>query len=84
MSEKSTFFKELTPHLYTYELRGQGGKKGQIQDQQTPHTVLQKLTARTTLSESRILMEKLLSFYTTLGLHGAYGNATPRINEKAL
>ena len=25
--EKSTFFKELTPHLRTYELHNQGGKK---------------------------------------------------------
>ena len=27
MSEKSTFFKELTPRSRTYELRSQGGKK---------------------------------------------------------
>ena len=46
MLEKSTFYKELAPRSRTYELRGQGGKKRNVQnqDKQTPHTVLQKLT----------------------------------------
>ena len=49
VSEKSTFFKELTSHSRTYELRGQGGKKNlQNQDKQTPHTVLQKLCPKPT------------------------------------
>ena len=44
MTEKSTFFKELTPRSRTYELRGQrGGSIYKIKDTQTPHTVLQKL-----------------------------------------
>ena len=49
VGQKSTFFKELTPHSRTYELRGQGEKKNSIQnqDKQTPHTVLQKLPPKT-------------------------------------
>ena len=43
-------FEELTPSFRTYELRGQGGKKSsiRIKDKQTPHTVLQKLSPKTT------------------------------------
>ena len=50
MSKKSTVFEDLTPRSRTYELRGQGKKKGndQNQDKQTPHTVLQKLSLKTT------------------------------------
>ena len=35
-------------------------------------------------SESRIRMEKLCSFYTVLGLHGAFRNVTVSITEKDL
>ena len=35
VSEKSTFFKELTPRLRTYELRGQRGKKNTPSQRQT-------------------------------------------------
>ena len=35
-------------------------------------------------SESHILMEKLFSIYTILGLHDALRDVTPRISEKAL
>ena len=35
-------------------------------------------------SESRILVGKLFSFYDILGLHSAFRNVTPHINEKAL
>ena len=49
VSEKSTFFKELTPCSRTYELHDQGGKKSpQNQDKQTSHTVLQKLSSKPT------------------------------------
>ena len=47
MSEKSTFFKELTPLLRTYELCGQGKKNVENQDKQTTHTVLQKTISKT-------------------------------------
>ena len=52
MSEKSRYFKELTPSSQTYELNGQGKKKSstQNQDKQTPHTVLQKLSPKLTPS----------------------------------
>ena len=40
--KKIDVFKELTPCFRTYELRGQGKESIQIQDKQTPHTVLQK------------------------------------------
>ena len=44
---KIDIFKELTPHSWTYELRGQGIKKSiQNQNKQTPHTVLQKLSPK--------------------------------------
>ena len=49
--EKSAVFKELTPHSWSYELRGQGKKKlNKIKDKQTPHTVLQKLSPKTMTS----------------------------------
>ena len=49
VSKKRTSFKELTPHSWTYELRKPRGKKElQIQDKQTTHTVLQKLSPKTT------------------------------------
>ena len=35
-------------------------------------------------SESRILMEKLFSFYVILGLHGPLRDVIQSINEKAL
>ena len=55
VSEKSTIFKELSPRSRTYELRGKGKKKEKkalirFKDKQTPHTVLQKLSPKMTLS----------------------------------
>ena len=49
--KKIDIFKELTPRLRTFELRGQGKNEEkkqslEIQDKQTPHTVLQKLTSK--------------------------------------
>ena len=47
MSEKSTFFKELTPRSLTYELRGQGKKKEIYKIKTNKHlTVLQKLSQK--------------------------------------
>ena len=46
--EKIDIFKELTPCSWTYELRGQGEKKKTTNSRQTPHTVLQKLSPKTT------------------------------------
>ena len=53
MPEKKDVFKARTPRSWTYELHGQGKKKGKrkkgqkIQDPQTPHTVLQKSSPKT-------------------------------------
>ena len=56
VEKKSPFFKELTPRSWIYELCGKGKKKkkkkkkkiDQNQDKHTPHTVLQKLSPKTT------------------------------------
>ena len=49
MSKTSTVFKELTPRSFTYGLRCQEKQRNdQNQDKQTPRTVLQKLSPKTT------------------------------------
>ena len=40
VSVKSKFFKELTPRLWTYELRGQGKKKAQSESKTNKHLTL--------------------------------------------
>ena len=46
---KIDIFKELTPRSRTYQLRGQRKKRNvQNHDKKTPHTILQKLSRKTT------------------------------------
>ena len=57
---KIDIFKELTPHSWTYDLRGQGEKKSiQNQDKQTLHTVLQKLSPKPTRTPFRTLANEI-------------------------
>ena len=55
--QKIDIFKELTPRSRTYELCSQGKEKKkyyQIQDRQTPHTVLQKLSPKATYTPLKV------------------------------